>query len=144
MSEPTKNTQERYNALTEKMLSKMGFIVGQKLTWDDSSGGGEHMNFWIYGIELEISEEGSTSEYKYSVKLEDIPLVELLNKLHENMDTPIEVGTALTFDALESNEDYRLTRKITKRGTVVGIRVVVHDYRLRPSSFDPQFLKNNI
>ncbi len=145
MSESPENAQLMYNAvekLTQKMLGKMGFTKGQEVSWYDSSSGGEQMNFWIHGIELEVSEIGSTTGLNYSVSLEHLPLAELLNKCHENTDEPIAVGTDLSFDALETTSDYRIRpRKLTKRGTVVGIKVVVYDNRLRHSSFDPQFLK---
>jgi len=126
------------NELTGKMLSQMGFTQGQEISWYEPSGGGEQMNFWVYGVELEMVETGSTTPY--TVKLEDLPLDELLNKSHEN--AAITVGTALSFDVSEPSGDYRIRpRRLTKRGTVVGIKVVVNDYRLRTSSFDPAFLK---
>lgn len=144
MSQFPGNSKEKFEAveeLTGKMLKKMGFMggVGQEVF---VSSGGETENFWIHGIELEIAEEGSTTGINYFVKLEDLPLPELLNKMHEKSATPFAEGTVLAFEASVPSSDYRIPPgKVTKRGTVVGIKVVVHDTRLRGATFDPQFLK---
>jgi hypothetical protein len=146
MSESPENAQKRVveNAVKLKMLSKMGFTEGQEISWYEPSGGGEQMTFWVQGIELEISEDGTSTGLTYSVNLGDLPLVELLNKSNENPDSPFEVGTAVNFEVSESSGDYRIRSRKFKSGTVVGIKVATYDNRLRPSSFDPQFLKTKI
>lgn len=148
MDESPENVKLRYDAvqtLTTKMLSKMDLTQGQEISWYEPSGGGEQMTFWVHGIELEMSEDGSKSGVTYSIKLEDLPLAELLNKSHENSDSvPIKVGTELSFEVSESSGDYRIRSRKFKKGTVVGIKVVTHDNRLRPSSFDPKFLKTKL
>jgi len=144
MSQFPGNSKKKYDAveeLTGKMLKKMGFMggVGQEVFANDFNG---VENFWIHGIELEVAEEGSTTGFNYLVNLEDLPLEELLNKVNEKTATPFAEGTVLTFDASVPSGDYRIPPgKVKKRGTVVGIKVVVHDPRLRGASFDPQFLK---
>ena len=135
MCESPQNEQQRNEAvevLTEKMLRNMGFTKGQEVSVRDLSGGGLETKYWIQGIEIEISEVGSTTGDNQYLKLADLPLTELLNR------SPFTVGTVLTFDHLESC----CTPKVTKTFTVIGFKVSVCDYRLRPNSFDPKFLKD--
>ena len=144
MSQFPGNSKQKFDAveeLTGKMLKNLGFMggVGQEVF---VSSGGETENFWIHGIELEIAEEGSTTGINYFVKLEDLPLPELLNKANEKSATPFAEGTVLTFEATVPSSDYRIPPgKVTKSGKVVGIKVVVYDPRLRGATFDPKFLK---
>lgn len=137
MNVSPEKAQVNVEALTEKMLGAMGFTKGQEVQVSHTTGGGEVVNYWIHGIELEIQETGSTSGYNREIQLEH-----LLNKSNENTDTPITVGTVVTFDDFDPTAEYgNRTQKITKNGTVVLIRVVVYDCRLRPRSFDPNVLK---
>jgi len=137
MSQPSiPNEQSRQHAihlLSEKILKTTGFSREQSVSWDKR---GEKATGHVWEGSLEVREEGSPPGSEYPLRLDDLPLVELLNKSQEET-FPFPVGTVLT---CEINKPPPQEKKTIKR-VVTALLVTVVDFRLRPYYLLPHELQ---
>ena len=137
-SRTNSNALHAIEVLSEKIFKEVGFSRGQQVSWDNR---GDRESGTVYDVKLEVREEGAPVGTEFSVSLGDLPLVELLNKAHEETNSPFPVGTVVTLSVSVPASNYRIPPgKRTIRCVVTGLLVGAVDYRLRGYDFLPHEL----